>query len=199
MRREEFFHQREIRLHSIVRQVDVILLIHSLQFGVETSYSHILETVTLHLQPVLNLICRYVVHVACTVLPSERIRTFGTDESHQFVIFIRDEILRRQLTHRIYLVISHTALLRVGQGAIRLISSLYIVKQRTFSLRISHTEMVRTLEHKMLQIVSQPRSLSRVILRTCPHSYIRLQTRFLLIDRQIHLQSVLQRIDTGLT
>ena len=95
-------------------------------------------------------------------------------------------------------MISLLASLRIGQLAISLVAFLNLLQIRSLSLRVGHTEVIRTLEHQMLQVVSQTCGLCRVVLGTRTHSDIRLDTRFFLVDAEINLQSVLQRVDTGL-
>ena len=87
--------------------------------------------------------------------------------------------------------------LGIGELAISLIALLNICQQWGLSLRIGCSEQFRTLEHQVLQIVGQSCGLRRVVLRTRPHGYICLDTGFLLIDGEIHSQSVVKRIDAG--
>ena len=59
----KFLAQGFPHLVTIVRQIDVILLIDSLQFRMESTDHHMLETVALDLRPVLNLIAGDVLRV----------------------------------------------------------------------------------------------------------------------------------------
>ena len=86
---------------------------------------------------------------------------------------------------------------RICQQTITLITVFNVLQQGGLGLCIGRTEVGSTLEHQMFQIMGQTCGLGRVILRTCPHSDIRLNTRLLTIDGEIHLQSVVQRINTG--
>ena len=91
--RGEFLAQGTPYLVTIVRQVHVILLIHGLQLGVETTNHHVLETVGLNLGPVFYLVRRNILRIAGDVVRGEGIGTLGTDSSHQFVVLIGNEIL----------------------------------------------------------------------------------------------------------
>ena len=50
----------------------------------------------------------------------------------------------------------------------------------------------------MLQIVSQTSCFVRVVLTTCSHSYVSLDSWAVLIHAQIDLQSVVECVDTSL-
>ena len=92
-------------------------------------------------------------------------------------------------------MISQLAGLRIRQLTIRLVTLLNLCQQRSLSLGVISTELIGTLKHQVLQIVCQPRRLCRIVLTTRPHGNVCLDTRLLLIHREIHLQSVIQRID----
>ena len=95
-------------------------------------------------------------------------------------------------------MVSLPAFGRVCQRAVLLVASLDVCQQRSLCFRIGNTELVSTLEHQVLQIVCQTSSLGRVVLRTGTHDDECLDAGFLIIDTEIDLQSVLQRIDTRL-
>ena len=88
--------------------------------------------------------------------------------------------------------------LRIRQLTIGLVALFDVSQQRSLSLGIVRSELDGALEHQVLQIMGQTCRLCRVVLRTGPHGDIRLNPRPLLIHRQIHLQSVVQRIDPRL-
>ena len=198
MIREQLTHHGSHLLTEIARQTDVVLLIDSLQLGMETADDHILETVCLNLGPVFYLVRRNVLDIAGNVIRGVGIGTLGTNSRHQLVVFVRDKVFGSQLRHRVNLVVGLTALGRICQRAILLITSLNIGQQGGFGLGVGNTELVGTLEHQMLQIVSQTRCLSRVVLGTRTNGNESVQTGFLLVHTEVHLQTIVEGIDTCL-
>ena len=87
---------------------------------------------------------------------------------------------------------------RICQLTIGLVTLFYLVEQGRFCCRIVGTKQLGALEHQMLQVVGQARRLGRVVLRARAHGDIGLNTRLVLIDRKIHLQSVVKRVDASL-
>ena len=198
MRGEEFGIQRIDHLVGIVGQVDVVLLIDSLQFGMEATDHHVTEAVGLNLGPVVHLIRGDVLHIACHIVRREGVGALRANGSHEFVVLVGDVILRSQLTDGVDLMVGLTAFLGVGQQAVGLIALLYLVQIGCLGDRVAHAELIRTLEHQVLQIVCQSGGLCGVVLRTGAHGDIRLYARLFLVHAQIHLQSVVQGVDACL-
>ena len=94
----------------------------------ETTDDHILETVALDLCPVLNLVAWDVLGIAGHVVACEGVSALSSDSSHEFVVFIRDEILGSQLRNRVNLVVFLLAKNRVLDGAIFLVTLCDIVE-----------------------------------------------------------------------
>ena len=88
--------------------------------------------------------------------------------------------------------------LRVFDGAVFLIAFFDIAEQGSFGHGVVGAELHRTLEHQVLQIVSQSGGFGRIVLATCSDGDVGLDAWFLLIDRQIHFQTVVEGIDTRL-
>ena len=160
----------------------------------ESTDNHILETVTLDLRPVLNLIAGDILRIACHIVRGIGIRALGTNGSHQLVVLIGDEVLGSELTHGVNLMISLSACLRVCESAIGLITQFDLCQKRSLRLSIVSTELFGALKHQVLQVMSQSCCLCGVILRTCTYSDIRLNPRLLVIHREIHLQPIVQGI-----
>ena len=150
MGRKQFLAQRLIELARILRQTDVILLVDSLQLGVETTDDHILETVCLNLGPVLDLVRGYILDIARHIVRGKGIGTLRADGRHQLVVLIRDKVLSSHLTDAVDAAIGLTALLRVCQLAILLVTLLDVGQQWSLLCRVSHAELSRSLEHDML-------------------------------------------------
>ena len=74
---------------GILIEVHVVLLIDSLQLGVESANHHIAETVGLDPGPVVNLIGRDVFCVAGHIGRSESIGSLSAYHRHQLVILVR--------------------------------------------------------------------------------------------------------------
>ena len=185
-------------LTLVAAQSDIILLIDSLQLGVETTYHHVLESVGLDLCPVLNLVRRDILRIAGHVVRRVGVRPFCTDGSHQLVVLIGDEVLGCHLRHRVDLVVSLLTRIRIRQLAIGLIALFDLCEQRGLCLRVVRAELLRTLEHQVFQVVGQTCRFRRVILRTCTYSDECLDTRFLRVYREIYLQTVVEGIDARL-
>ena len=151
-------------LVTIVGKVDVILLINSFQLGMETTDNHILETVGLNLSPVVNLIRRDVLYITGDIVRGEGIGALSTDGSHQLVVLIGNEVAGSHLRYAVDAMIGSLARLWVGKTAISLIASLDVGKQRSLGSGIGNTEMIGTLEHEVLQIVSKTCGFGRVVL-----------------------------------
>ena len=161
---EQFGHHRIVHLLIIVSQIDVILLVHSLQLGMETTDGHVLEAVSLYLQPRLHLVRRDVLDIAGPVVPGIGIGSLGTNHGHHLVVLVGNKVLGSQLRHRVNLVVGLAALLGISQCTVLLVASLNVSQQRSFSLRVGHTILVGSLEHQVLQIVCQACRLRRVVL-----------------------------------
>ena len=187
------------QLTLVTGQSDVILFIHSLQLCMEATDNHILETVGLNLRPVLHFVGRDVLRVAGHIVRGIGIRTLRTDGSHQFVILVGNEVLGSLLRQRVYLSVNLLTCLRISQFAIGLVALFDLIKQRSLSLGVVGTKLTGALKHQVLQIVRQTRRLCGVVFRTRPYGDICLNTRLLLVHTQIHLQSILQGIDTRLS
>ena len=185
-------------LALVAGQTDVILLIHSLQLGVEATDHHVLESVTLDLCPVLNLVRRDILRITGHVVRRVGVRPFCTDGCHQLVILIGNEILGCHLRDRVDLVVSLLAGLGIGKLTISLITLFDLCEQRGLCLGVIRTKLFRALKHQVLQVVSQTCRFRRVILRTCTYSDECLDTRFLRVYREIYLQTVIEGIDARL-
>ena len=87
------------------------------------------------------------------------------------------------------------ALLRIRFGAINIVQSLNLVKERFLGRVIRCSEALGSLEHDMFQIVGQSGVVSRIVLSSVPDSYQGLEAGFFLIDSHIDFQAILKSID----
>ncbi len=94
---EELGAQRIPFLIVVAGQSDVVLLIDSLQLGVESADNHVLEAVTLYLSPCVNLIGRDVLHITGDIIGSVSVATLRANGRHELVILIGDVILGCEL------------------------------------------------------------------------------------------------------
>ena len=99
MVRPQHLTQGSEQLTTVAGQSDVILLVNSLQLGVETANHHILETIGLDLSPVINLVRWDILGIASHVVRSVGIGTLSTNGSHQLVVLVRNKVLGSNLTH----------------------------------------------------------------------------------------------------
>ena len=195
---EELRSESVPHLVAVVREVDVVFLIHSLKLSMETADNHILKAVSLDASPVVHLVGGDVLHVARHVVAGVGVGAVGTDARHQLVILVGDEVLCCNLRHRVNLMIEALALCRVCHGAIMLVTALYVVKVRLLLGCVRRTENIRSLKHQVLKVMCKTRCLGRVVARAGAHGDVSLDARLLLVDRQINLQSVRQGVDACL-
>ena len=95
--REELLAECSPLLVEVACEVHIVLLVHRLKLSVESAYNHVLEAVSLDACPVVNLVRRYVLHIARHVVACISVGAVGSDGSHQLVVLVRDEILRSNL------------------------------------------------------------------------------------------------------
>ncbi len=154
-----------------------------------------LKPVYLYLRPIFELIGGDILDKYRLVVTRIGIRTLCADGLHQLVILIGDEQLGGFVTDRVYGFIHGAALLLVGELAVLLEQSLYLVQHRFLGGVIYGAVILRTLEHQVLEIVGQPRGAGRIVFRPRLNGYLRLNTRGLFVHRCVDLQSVVERID----
>ena len=197
VRREEHGAQGFPNLAAVLGDADVVFFIHGFQFGVEPTDDHVLETVGLDLGPVLDFIRRDVLSVAGHVVGGVGVGAFSADGRHELVVLVGDEILGGQLAHRVDFVIGHAAFLGVGEGAVFLITRLDVVQERLLGGRVGGAELVGALKHQVLKVVSQASGLGGVVLRAGAHGDVGLDARLFVVDAQVDLQAVVERVDAG--
>ena len=95
-------------------------------------------------------------------------------------------------------MVSLLAGLGIGKSAVGLVTLFDLSQQWGLCLRVVRTKLLRSLEHQVFQIVCQTSRLGRIVLTTRSHGDIRLDTGFFRIDGEIHLQSIVEGVDTGL-
>ena len=185
-------------LPAVAGQSDIVFLIHSLQLCMETADHHVLETVGLDFRPVLYLVRWDVLCIASHIVGSICVSPLCTDGCHQLVVLVGDEVLCCELAYRVNLMVGLLALLRIGHQAVLLVALLDILQERSLCLGIIGPELLGALEHQVLQIVSKSRSLSGVVLRTGTYRDVSLDTWFLSVYGEIHLQAIVEGIDSRL-
>ncbi len=176
----------------------ILLFIYRLQLRVETAEHAVHEAVSLNTRPVLNLIGRNILYIACCVIHCKGIGAVGANNGHQFVIFIGDGPLRGNITYGVYLTIEFLAFLRVGKCPIHLIKGICRFQERFFRLIILCAKLLCPLEHHVLQVVGQTGVVCRIVFPTGTYHDKSLNTRSIFIHRQIHLESVVKSINPGL-
>ena len=80
-------------LSEIACQRHVLLLVHGFKLSVEASDHRIHEPVCLDACPVLDLVCRDVLHIDGHVSGCICIGAVRADQRHQLVVFVRNEIV----------------------------------------------------------------------------------------------------------
>ena len=184
--------QRIVCLAEVVGKRNILLLIHRLELCVESPYHHILKPVGLYAQPVLHLVCRYVFGVTGHVVAGISVGALRSYRRHELVVFVGYEETRRQLRQTVYLAVAALALLRVGERAVVLVLSLDGVEQWLLCRIVGGSESLCPLKHQVLQIVSQPGGLGRVVAASGAHGDVGLYARLLVVDREVNRQAVVK-------
>ena len=195
---EELRHQGREEFVAVLGETHVVLLIDGLQLRVETANDHVLETVALHLEPVVDLVARDVLHVAGDIVARIGIGAFGSDARHHLVVLVGDVVLGCELRQGVDGVIASLALSGIGERAVVLVACLDGVEVGALGFQVGSAEVVSAFEHQVLQVMGQSRCLGRVVARSCAHGDVRLDAGLLVVDAQIDRQTVFQRVDTGL-
>ena len=149
----------------------------------ETTDDHILETVALDLCPVLNLVAWNILGIAGDIIACEGVCTVCAYGCHKLIIFIRNEILCSQLRHRVNLVIFLLAESGILDKTIFFVTLGDVVEERLLSFWIVSAELLCSLEHKVLKVVSQTCCLGRIVFGTSTHSDISLDAWLFLVYR----------------
>ena len=150
-------------LSLVLCDTDVVLLIHSLELGVETADDHVLEAVGLDAGPAVHLVGGDVLGIAGDVGAGVGVGALATDAGHQLVILVGDVVLGGQLRDAVDLVVELTATLGILHEAVLLVAGLDGVEQRLLGLVVARAITLCALEHQVLQIVGQTSGLGGVI------------------------------------
>ena len=191
---EHTFHE----LATIVGERHVLLLVDGFQLGVEAADDGIFEAVGLNAGPVLDLVGGNVFYVASHVVGGVSVGAVGADGCHKFIILVGNGDERGFITDGVDLAVDFAASHRVGGDAVHFKELLDLVEQRLFGGIVGGTKLLGTLEHKVLEVVSQAGGFSRVVFTTYAHGDIGLDARFLVVFSHEHLQTVGKGVDFGL-
>ena len=190
---------RLIDLATVVGERHILLLVNGFELGVETANHNILETIRLDFEPILNLVRGNVLDINGHIVACIGVGALSTDRSHQLVVLVGNSQLRCLVADRVDTLVESLALSLVIGLAINLEQLLNLVEQRLLGLVVLRTELLRTLEHQVLEVVSQTGCLGGVVLTTHANSDVGLDSGLLVADRHIYFQTVIERIDTGLS
>ena len=175
-------------------QVLVVLLVHSLQLGMESAQHHILEAVRLNFGPVLQLVAGYILHINRLVVTGEGIAAVATDVSHQFIVLVGDEVRAGLVADAVYLVVDSLTLLWVSRCTVHFVQVGNFIQQHLLLLVVGGAQVCTTLKHHVLQIMCKTCSLHWFMLTAGMNSYECLDARLFLVDRHVNLQSIGQGI-----
>ena len=190
---------RLIDLAVVLRERHILLLVDGFELGVETANHNILEAISLDFEPILNLVRGNVLDINGHIVACIGVGALSADRSHQLVVLVGNSQLRRLVADRVDTLVESLALSLVLGLAIDLEQLLNLVEQRLLGLVVLRTELLRTLEHQVLEVVSQTSCLGGVVLTTHANSDVSLDSGLLVADRHIYFQTVIERIDTGLS
>ena len=185
-------------LLAVGGQAHVLLFIDGLEFGVESAEDAVHEAVGLDLRPVLHLVGGDLLHIAGDVVGRVGVGTFGTDDGHQLVVFVRDRDLGGLVADGVDLVVQVQAFLRVLQGAVHLEQAVDGRKHRLFGLIVLRAELLGSLEHHVLEVVGETGIVGRIVLAARADGDVGLDPGLVLVDGHIHFQAVVQGVDLRL-
>ena len=171
-------------------QAHVLLLIDSLELGVEATEHAVHEAVGLDPGPVLHLVGGDFLHVAGDVVGRVGIGAFGADDGHQLVILVRDGDLGGLVADGVDLVVQVQPLLRVLQGAVHFEQAVDGGEHRLFRFVVLRAELFRSLEHHVLQVVGEAGVIGRVVLSAGTDGDVGLDSGLVLVDGHVHGQAV---------
>ena len=182
---------------AVLRQGHVLLLVNSLQLGVEAADHGVLKPVGLDPGPVVDLVRRDVLDVYGHVLRRKSIGAVGADGRHQFVVLVRDGDFRSLVADRVDAVVDRRTLGLVGGLAVNFEEVFDLIEHRFLGCEVRCAELLRPLEHQVFEIVRQSGGLGRVVLAAHVHGDVGLDARRLLVDAHIDFQPVVQGVDFG--
>ncbi|CDC95889.1 unknown [Alistipes sp. CAG:268] len=182
-------------LAAVLCERHVLLLVDGLQLGVEPADHGIAETVGLDLRPVLDLVRGDVLDVDGHVLRRIGVGAVGADGGHQLVVFVRDRDFRGFVADRVDAVVDRRTLGLVRRLTVGLEELLDLIEQRFLGFVVRGTEVRRTLEHEVFEVVGQTGGLGRVVLAADADGDVGLDAGRLLVDAHVDLQSVRKGVD----
>ena len=182
---------------AVLRQGHVLLLVNSLQLGVEAADHGVLKPVGLDPGPVVDLVRRDVLDVYGHVLRRKSIGAVGADGRHQFVVLVGDGDFRSLVADRVDAVVDRRTLGLVGGLAVNFEEVFDLIEHRFLGCEVRCAELLRPLEHQVFEIVRQSGGLGRVVLAAHVHGDVGLDARRLLVDAHIDFQPVVQGVDFG--
>ena len=186
------------QLAAVLREGHVLLLVDGLQLRVEAPYHAVAEAVGLDAGPVVDLVGGDVLGIDGLVGGGPGIGAVGADHGHQLVIFVGDGEFGGLVAHRVDPVVDGLAFRLVRGSAVLLEQLLDLVEHRLLRGIVHGTELLRALEHQVLEIVREARSLGGVVLAAHLHGHVGLDTGLLLVHGHKDFHSVVKGVDLGL-
>ena len=184
-------------LAHIAHLVHIVFFVHGFQLSVEQTDYRILETVSLDLGPVFNLVRRNVFHIGRDVVAGESVRPLRTDSGHQLVVFIGNRIGSGNLRNTVNLGIQGLAFGFVRGLAIDFKQVFNLVEVNLLGGIVHRAEVLRAFEHQMFEVVGKTGRFGGVVLASGIDRHDSLDTRSVLVDRKIDFQTVVQRVNPG--
>ena len=197
MIREKSGQNSFIHFTAITGKRHILFFIHSLKLRMETTDYIVFETVCLYLGPVVNLVGRDIFHIDRLVKTGIRICSGCTDSRHQFIIFVWNCQLRSLIGNTVDLMINSLAFCLIGSLTIHFKKLFDLIEHRFFLFVILRAELLSPFKHQVFKIMCQTSRFGGIVFTSHANGNIRLNTRGLFIHSHIHLQAVIQSIDTG--
>ena len=182
-------------LVAVVRERHVLLFVDGLELGMEAADHVVAEAVRLDSRPVVYLVGRDVLGIDGLVIGGPGVRSVGAYDRHQLVVFVRNRKFGGFVAHGIYPVVDGLALRFVLRFAVGLEELFDLVQHGLFGLIVARSELLRSLEHQVLEVVGEAGGLRRVVLAADLDSDIGLDARLILIDGHVELEPVVQGVD----
>ena len=181
-------------LTTVVGEGHILFLVDGLQLGMEAAEHGLDKAVGLDTSPVVYLIGGYILDIAGDVLRCIGIGAVGANGRHKFVVLVGNGYERSLIAYRVYLMVDGGTLCAVGGLTIDLEKVLDLVQQRFLGFVVRGSEIGRSLEHQVLEVVCQTGCLGGIVFAAYAHGNIGLDTRLVLIDGHVQSQAVGQRV-----
>ena len=185
-------------LAVVAGEVHVVFLVDGFELGVESANHVVAEAVGLDLRPVLHLVGGDVLGVDGFVVGGPGVGAAAAYHAHHLVVLVGDSDLGCQVAHGVDLMVMCLAGFGVGDGAVLFVEALDLVEIGFFSRIILRSELLRALEHQVLEVVGETCGFLGVVLAADAHRDEGLDAGLFLVYCHVDLEPVVEGYDLGI-